>query len=83
MEDKLDDDLLSLLPRFLGRLTKDELAAVAARLAIVRVPSGQLLYRQGDAFKTIRLDYNGGNKYPNLERIAGKPDLITPIYTAR
>src|SRR6185437_12752519 len=49
MEDELDDDLLSLLPRFLGRLSKDELAAFAARLAIVRVPSGQLLYRQGDA----------------------------------
>jgi predicted metalloprotease with PDZ domain len=43
----------------------------------------ELLYRQGDTFKTIKLDYNGGHKYPNLERIAGKPDLITPIYAAR
>ncbi|HEX6793440.1 MAG TPA: cyclic nucleotide-binding domain-containing protein, partial [Casimicrobiaceae bacterium] len=49
MEDELHDDLLALLPRFLSRLTRDQLAAFAARLAIVRVRSGELLYRQGDA----------------------------------
>jgi predicted metalloprotease with PDZ domain len=43
----------------------------------------ELLYRQGDTFKTIKLDYNGGHKYPNLERITGKPDLISGIYAAR
>ena len=43
----------------------------------------ELLYRQGDTFKTIKLDYNGGHKYPNLERITGKPDLISGIYTAK
>jgi predicted metalloprotease with PDZ domain len=43
----------------------------------------ELLFRQGDAFKTIKLDYNGGHKYPHLERITGKPDLIGAIYTAR
>jgi len=48
MEDELHDDLLSLLPRFLARLTKDELAAFAARLAMMRVRSGELLYRQGE-----------------------------------
>ncbi len=42
----------------------------------------ELLIRFGEAFKTIKLDYNGGHKYPRLERVSGKPDLITPIYTA-
>ncbi len=42
-----------------------------------------LLIRFGESFKTIRLDYRGGHKYPRLERITGKPDHITPIYTPK
>ena len=48
MDDAFIDDLLSLLPRFLGRLPPAQLRAFAARLARVHVPAGTLLYRQGD-----------------------------------
>lgn len=43
-----EDDLASLLTRFLGPQSRDELAAFAARLHRVEAPSGTLLYRQGD-----------------------------------
>jgi predicted metalloprotease with PDZ domain len=42
-----------------------------------------LLIRFQDEFRTVRLDYNGGHRYPRLERIAGKPALIDDILAAR
>ncbi|HEY3461075.1 MAG TPA: patatin-like phospholipase family protein [Casimicrobiaceae bacterium] len=49
MHDDSDDDLVSLLRPFLEPMEKAELAAFAARLARIRVQSGTLLYRQGEA----------------------------------
>jgi len=49
MAEALDeDDLRSLLTRFLGPQSKDELSAFASRLHKVEVASGTLLYRQGE-----------------------------------
>ena len=49
MPEAFDDaDLQSLLPRFLGPLSNERLRAFASRLSRVHVPSGTLLYRQGD-----------------------------------
>jgi predicted acylesterase/phospholipase RssA/CRP-like cAMP-binding protein len=48
MADAFVDDLLDLLPRFLGRLPRAELRAFAACLEREQVQSGTLLYRQGD-----------------------------------
>jgi hypothetical protein len=31
----------------------------------------------------VKLDYHGGPRYPQLERIEGKPDYLTPIFTAK
>lgn len=42
-----------------------------------------LLIRMGETFKTIRLDYRGGHRYPRLERIAGKPAYIDDILSPR
>ena len=42
------DDLDSLLKRFLGPQSKDQLSAFTSRLHRMEVPSGTLLYRQGD-----------------------------------
>jgi predicted metalloprotease with PDZ domain len=55
-------------------------AAVAATKAGTPV---ELLIRTGETFKTIRLDYRGGHRYPRLERIAGKPAYIDDILAAR
>ena len=43
-----EDDLRSLLTRFLGPQSKDELSAFASRLHRVEAASGTLLYRQGE-----------------------------------
>jgi hypothetical protein len=42
-----------------------------------------LLIRYGDVFKTVRLDYSGGLRYPHLERIVGKPAYLDDILSPR
>jgi hypothetical protein len=39
----------------------------------------ELLLRDGDIFKTAKVDYHGSERYPHLERDAAKPDLLTTI----
>lgn len=39
----------------------------------------ELLLENGDFFRTARLDYHEGERYPHLERDAARPDLLTPI----
>lgn len=43
----------------------------------------ELLYREGDAYKTVKLDYKGGLRYAHLERIDGTPDLLSDILAPR
>lgn len=43
----------------------------------------KLTVKDFDRFRTITIDYHGGLRYPHLERIEGKPDYLTPIFTAR
>lgn len=43
----------------------------------------RLLVKEFDRFRTIALDYHDGLRYPHLERIQGKPDYLTPIFTPR
>jgi len=39
----------------------------------------ELLIRNGDYFRTFKVDYHEGNKYPHLERNQAKPDLLIDI----
>ena len=39
----------------------------------------ELLLLNADYYKTYRLDYHGGERYPHLERDPGKPDLLEAI----
>jgi predicted metalloprotease with PDZ domain len=39
----------------------------------------ELLIENEDFFRTYQVDYHGGERYPHLERIAGKPDLLGEI----
>jgi len=39
----------------------------------------KLLVKKGKQFQTVALDYHGGLKYPQLERIAGTPDRLSAI----
>lgn len=42
-----------------------------------------LIVKDGDHFKVVDIDYREGLKYPRLERIEGKPDLLSKIYEPR
>jgi predicted metalloprotease with PDZ domain len=41
------------------------------------------LVKEFNRYRTVDVDYHGGLRYPHLERIAGKPDYLTPIFTPR
>jgi len=43
----------------------------------------ELLVENGDTFKTCRLDYHDGERYPYLERDSAKPDVLTTIIKGR
>jgi predicted metalloprotease with PDZ domain len=43
----------------------------------------ELLLENLDTFKTYKVDYHGGEKFPHLERDAAKPDLVTAIGTPK
>jgi predicted metalloprotease with PDZ domain len=53
------------------------------RDAIARAKKSQdpieLLAQNGDFFQTYRVDYHSGERYPHLEPITGKADLLTEI----
>ncbi len=34
-------------------------------------------------YKTLHLDYHGGLKYPDIERIKGKPDYLSELYATK
>ena len=42
-----------------------------------------LLVKKGKQFQTVALDYHGGLRYPQLERIAGTRDRLSAILQAR
>ena len=39
----------------------------------------ELLLREGETYRTLRLDYRGGLRYPKLERIAGSEDRLAGV----
>jgi len=43
----------------------------------------ELLVENTDYYKTYKLDYHGGERYPHLVRDDAKPDLLTEIYKAK
>jgi predicted metalloprotease with PDZ domain len=60
----------------------DSLKAAITQAAVDKKPL-QLLLRRGDEYVTISMNYTDGLRYPKLERIEAKPDLLTSILTAR
>ena len=60
--------------------------AEVLREAIAAGSSGQpieLLVRSGEWYRTVRVDYRGGLRYPRLERIANRPDRLRAILAPR
>lgn len=42
-----------------------------------------LLIKQGETFRTVRIDYRGGARYPKLERIKDTPALLDDIFAPK
>ena len=56
---------------------RDRVAAQSAKQPI------ELLVRQGDSFRTVRVDYPDGLRYPHLQRVEGTPDLLSRTLSPR
>jgi predicted metalloprotease with PDZ domain len=63
------------------RLNREVLrAAVHATKA---KPDIELLVESSEFFRTLRLSYKGGNRFPTLERNPSRPDLLSAILSPR
>ena len=63
---------------FTAERLKNAIAATKGATAPI-----ELLVKSGDHYRTQRVDYQGGLKYPRLERIAGTPDRLDAILAPR
>jgi hypothetical protein len=43
----------------------------------------ELLMENEEYFRSYRIDYHGGERYPHLERVDGKPDVLGEIAKMR
>ncbi len=66
-----------------GRVYKGEVLKDAVADAKTSKAPITLLVRNFDRIDTVRIDYHGGLQYPQLERIAGKPDRLAELWKAR
>ncbi len=66
-----------------GRQYSPEVLRDALKAGKTSTAPLELLVENTDYYKTYKLDYHGGEKYPHLERDESKPDLLTEIYTAK
>jgi predicted metalloprotease with PDZ domain len=62
-----------------GRKWTPEVLLDAIRRAKTGKEPIELLVASGDYFQTYRIDYHGGERYPHLEAISGKPDVLSEI----
>ena len=64
--------------RFSADVLRDALKAAKTGTAPI-----ELLVENTDYYKTYKIDYHGGEKYPHLVRDDSKPDLLTEILKAK
>ena len=62
------------------KFSVDVLRAAIARSGTERI---ELLAENAETFRTYPLEYSGGPRYPHLERIPGKADLLSAILAPR
>jgi len=66
-----------------GRRFSPEILREAIKAAKNSSATIDLLIENNDYFKTFKLDYHGGEKYPHLTRDQSKPDLLAEILKAK
>jgi len=59
-----------------GRVYTRDMIRDAIRLAAKSSAPTMIIARNGDFVSTYRVDYHGGERYPYLERIASRPDVL-------
>ncbi|HTR98914.1 MAG TPA: M61 family peptidase, partial [Bacteroidota bacterium] len=55
----------------------------AIRLAAKSSAPTMIIARNGDFVSTYRVDYHGGERYPYLERITSRPDMLKAIISSK
>ncbi len=66
-----------------GRQYSPDVLRAALKAGKGGTGSLDLLVENTDYFKTYKIDYHGGERYPHLVRDESKPDLLTEIYKAK
>jgi predicted metalloprotease with PDZ domain len=66
-----------------GRRWTADLLRTAVKAARTNAAPIELLVENEDYFKSCKVDYHEGEKYPRLERASTKPDLLKDILKAR
>jgi hypothetical protein len=66
-----------------GRRWTADLLRTAIKAARTNAAPIELLVENEDYFKSCKVDYHEGEKYPRLERASTKPDLLKDILKAR
>ena len=65
------------------RAYKAEVLRDAITAAKTGGPAIELLLKEGDDYRNVRIDYRGGLRYPVLERIPGSEDRLAAILAPR
>lgn len=65
-----------------GRAYKQELLVNAIKAGASGKPI-ELLLKADDTYRTVSIDYRGGLRYPQLERVEGTPDRLSAILAPR
>lgn len=66
-----------------GRAWSDDVLRDAVRATVAGAPPLELLIRSYDEYRSVRLDYHDGARYPHLERRAGTPDRLGALLRPR
>jgi predicted metalloprotease with PDZ domain len=62
-----------------GRVFTPDVLKAAVRDAKDSGPAVELIVLNTGSYKVVRLDYHGGERYPQLERVSGVPDRMDDI----
>ncbi|HEY1042607.1 MAG TPA: peptidase M61 [Telluria sp.] len=66
-----------------GRAYSGDVLKAAVKAAKGTTAPIELLLKKGQTYRTVKLDYHDGLRYPRLERIKGTPDRLQAIYAPR
>jgi len=66
-----------------GRRFSDDVFRDALRTAKGNSTPIELIVENTEYFKTYKVDYHGGERYPHLVRDESKPDMLSEIIKAR